>query len=120
MRNETTKRRTVRCEPRRGGVYSSHGRKAVERKRPTDPSSFFRPSPGGARREAGAGTLFGASILGAESDGTPDARTIYYIYPTSGDRAVIARLDYIAAAKNPARKPTRDKGIKYCVPRTHQ
>jgi hypothetical protein len=58
--------------------------------------------------------------LGLESDGTPDARTIYYNYPTSGDGNVIARLDHIAAAKNPARnlpavagpKPDSKKGIK--------
>ena len=44
-------------------------------------------------RQAGSRTLFGASMLGAESDGTPDARTIYYNFPTSGDGAVIGRLD---------------------------
>jgi len=53
-------------------------------------------------------------------DGTPDARTIYYNYPTSGDGAVIARLDPIAAAKNPARNPTRDKEIRYCPPNSFQ
>jgi hypothetical protein len=53
-----------------------------------------------------------------EMDGTPDARTIYYNYPTSGDGAVIARLLHIAAVKNPARNPTREKGIRYCIPRT--
>ncbi|MGB2796439.1 MAG: hypothetical protein WBD44_04160 [Phycisphaerae bacterium] len=31
--------------------------------------------------------------LGAESVGTPDARTVYYNYTTSGDGAVIGRLD---------------------------
>ena len=31
--------------------------------------------------------------LGAESAGTPDARTIYYNYPTSGDGAVLGHLD---------------------------
>ena len=58
-------------------------------------------------RQAGSRTLFGASMGWAESAGTPDARTIYYHYPTTGDGAVLARLDYIAAVKNPARKEAK-------------
>jgi hypothetical protein len=50
---------------------------------------------------------------GGESDGTPDARNIYYNYPTTGDGAVLARLVHIAAAKNPARKP--GSGDKFYV-----
>jgi len=49
---------------------------------PGAPASNGAPVP--ARRER-AGTLFGASMFGPESVGTPDARTIYYKYPTSGD-----------------------------------
>jgi hypothetical protein len=67
------------------------------------------------QRRAGSRTLFGASMFGEESDGTPDARSIYYTYPTSGDGAgnVIARLDHIAAAKNPGR--SRERGDKFYV-----
>jgi hypothetical protein len=54
--------------------------------------------------------------LGPESVGTPDARTIYYNYPTSGDGNVIARLDHIAAAKNPAQKPTREEELSIVSP----
>ena len=43
--------------------------------------------------------------VGAESDGTPDARNVYYNYPTTGDGAVIARLVHIAAVKTPACPP---------------
>jgi hypothetical protein len=43
---------------------------------------------------------------------SPDARTLYYNYPTTGDGAVITRLDPVVAAKNPGPNPTRDKGIK--------
>ena len=45
-------------------------------------------------------------------------RDVYSPYPTTGDGAVLAKLDPIAAAKNPARNPTRDRGIRYRVPRT--
>ena len=53
------------------------------------------------------GPVLAPESLGPESDGTPDARTIYYNYPTSGDGNVIARLEHIAAAKNPARKEAK-------------
>ena len=52
-------------------------------------------------------------MFGAESVGTPDARNVYYNYPASGDGNVRARLDHIAAAKNPARKP--GNGDKFYV-----
>ena len=53
---------------------------------------LFRSAPLGVGGQA-LGPFLAPPCLGAESVGTPDARTIYYNYPTSGDGAVIGRLD---------------------------
>ena len=85
-----------------------------ERQNGTD----FNAENGGNRGQGMAKYVRLDRISYRQSAGTPDARTIYYNYPSSGDGAVSARLVHIAAVKNPARKPTREEGIKYCVPRT--
>ena len=48
-----------------------------------DSSFGFRASPL-ARGGQGPGPFLAPACLGPESAGTPDARTIYYNYPTSG------------------------------------
>ena len=81
---------------REGGENSETGTRKSER----------TPSAKGGQA---SGLFLAPACLGAESDGTPDIRYVYYNYPTTGDGAVIARLVHIAAAKNPARKPTREE-----------
>jgi hypothetical protein len=94
----------ARRRPRIGG-------QRLVRRDPIDPPDLQRDrrrqDEADPRRgdERGSRTLFGAGMFGAESDGTPDARYVYYNYPTSGDGAMLARLDNIAAAKNPACPP---------------
>jgi len=86
-------------------TFPTVARATPKARKATRSAETGKNAPG--QRRAGSGTLFGASMFGAESDGTPDARTIHYNYPTSGDGNVIARLDHIAAAKNPARKEAK-------------
>ena len=90
-------------EPRRAGV---EGRKPETGKN--------APGP----RRAGSGTLFGASMFGAESDGTPAARTIYYNYPTSGDGAGNGRLDKSGDVSGLASRGTYEKIPKIGIPST--